>query len=188
MLPDGPLPLVFERFGTLYLPRGGKHGYKGVRGEQGTTRDKFQGHTPRKTHVTKLYTTAHEAAVNLALLKRELEENSEEEEEKKARKARKDKKVARHARPRCTCDMHTDTCVLEHLSSEHLSGAQAAGPLGARSDVPADAAKGHAAEAGAARHGDARAVPVRARPAHADRGICDAAGEHAPHEIGEPVG
>ena len=117
MLPAGlRSPPRVERFGTLDLPLGGKHGYKGVRGEQGKSRDEFQGYTPRKTHVTKLYSTAHEAAVNLALLKREREDKGEEEEEKKPRKARKEKKVARHARSPCTCDMHTDTCVFEHLS------------------------------------------------------------------------
>ena len=86
--PAGPLT---ERFGELNLPLGGKQGYKGVRGGQGSNKEQFQGCTPRKTHFTKLYLTAHEAAINLALLKRDLENNSEDEEEKKPRKKRSDK-------------------------------------------------------------------------------------------------
>ena len=34
------------------LPRGGKHGFKGVRGRQGKGKDKYQGVTPRKQHRT----------------------------------------------------------------------------------------------------------------------------------------
>ena len=81
-----------ESFGALNLPLGGKHGYRGVRGGQGSKKIGFQGYTPRKTHFTKVYNTAHEAAVNLALLKRDREMNMiEEEEEKKPRKVRSDK-------------------------------------------------------------------------------------------------
>ena len=57
-----------ESFGALNLPLGGKHGYRGVRSGQGSKKDGFQGYTPRKTHFTKVYKTAHEAAVNLDLL------------------------------------------------------------------------------------------------------------------------
>jgi len=84
-----------ESFGALNLPLGGKHGYRGVRSGQGSKKDGFQGYTPRKTHFTKVYKTAHEAAVNLALLKRDREMNSEEEEEKKPRKVRSDKVLLR---------------------------------------------------------------------------------------------
>ena len=111
MPPDAP-PLV-ERFGTLNLPLGGKQGYENVRGKQGAKRNEFQGYTPQKTHFTKTYKSAKEAAVNLALLKRELENNSEEEEEKKPRKARKVKKVTRHARSPCPLA----TCTLTHVCS-----------------------------------------------------------------------
>lgn len=83
-----------ESFGTLNLPLGGKHGYKGVRGGQGSKKDGFQGYTPRKTHFTKVYKTAHDAAVYLALLKRGRESiGSEDEDEKKPRKPRCDKVI-----------------------------------------------------------------------------------------------
>ena len=89
----------------LDLPLGGKNGYVGVRGGQGPRKDKFQGYTPRKTHFTKVYKTAHEAAVNLALLKRDREMNSEDEEEKKPpRKVRSDKvffRASNAAPPAC---------------------------------------------------------------------------------------
>ena len=84
-----------EQFGNLELPTGGLHGYEGVRGKQGAKRDKFQGFTPRKTHLTKLCETAHEAAIERALLKRNLNNNHEEREEKKPRKPRCDKKSVR---------------------------------------------------------------------------------------------
>jgi len=84
-----------EMFGTVNLPLGGKHGYKGVRGGQGPNKDGFQGYTPRKTHFTKIYKTAHEAAVNRALLKRDLEQSLalgiEDEKKKRPRKPRSDK-------------------------------------------------------------------------------------------------
>ena len=87
-----------ESFGALNLPLGGKHGYRGVRGAQGSKKDGFQGYTPRKTHFTKVYKTAHEAAVNLALLKRDREnDNPDGDEDKKPRKTRSDKRF------RCIC-------------------------------------------------------------------------------------
>ena len=92
MPPAAAAPLT-ETFGTLSLPLGGRQGYKGVRGGQGPKRDGFQGYTPRKTHCTKVYKTAHEAAVQLALLKRDRENNSEEGEERKPRKTRCDKVI-----------------------------------------------------------------------------------------------
>ena len=64
-------PLV-ERFGNLELPLGGKHEYGGVRGNQGRSRGRFQGYTPKKKHFTRLCETAHEAAVALATLKVDL--------------------------------------------------------------------------------------------------------------------
>ena len=94
MIAPDAAPLT-ESFGALNLPLGGKHGYRGVRGSQGSKKDGFQGYTPRKTHFTKVYETAHEAAVNLAVLKRDLETNVEDDEEKKPRKRRK-KKARRH--------------------------------------------------------------------------------------------
>ena len=83
---------LYESFGTLDLPLGGKHGYKGVRGGQGTNKDGYQGYTPRKRTVTRICATAHEAAVELALKKRDHELYGEEvQEEKKPRKTRCDK-------------------------------------------------------------------------------------------------
>ena len=60
-----------ERFGVLELPVGGKHGYVGVRKVR---KERFQGYTPKKRpgHTTKDYTTAHRAAVALALLKEDI--------------------------------------------------------------------------------------------------------------------
>ena len=55
-----------EQFGNLELPTGGLHGYEGVSGRQGAKKDKFQGFTPRKTHLTKLCNTAQEAAISRA--------------------------------------------------------------------------------------------------------------------------
>ena len=57
--------------GALQLPLCGKHDFKGVRGGQGRKMDKFQGTTPKKKHRTKLFDSAHQAAVALA----ELEQN-----------------------------------------------------------------------------------------------------------------
>ena len=98
LMPDPPVGPLTEGFGGLNLPLGGKNGYHGVRGGQGSKRDRYQGCTPRKTHFTKLYDTAHEAAINLALLKRDLEDDSLDEDEKKLRKPRSDK-VSRIALP-----------------------------------------------------------------------------------------
>ena len=39
----------FDEAEGLLLPLGGKHGYAGVRGGQGRGKDKFQGHTPKKS-------------------------------------------------------------------------------------------------------------------------------------------
>ena len=57
-----------EAVGALRLPLGGVNGYVGVRSRQGHKKNKFQGATPTKTRRTKLYTTAREAAVALAEL------------------------------------------------------------------------------------------------------------------------
>ena len=79
-----------ESFGIHNLPLGGRHRYKGVRGSQGRKKNKFQGYTPKKTHFTKLVETAVEAAVDLAIMKNELEQNSDDDAtfEKKLRKRR----------------------------------------------------------------------------------------------------
>ena len=55
-------PPATEQWAGLALALGGKNKYKGVRGSQGKDKDKYQGHTPKKIHTTKLYATAHEAA------------------------------------------------------------------------------------------------------------------------------
>ena len=65
-----------ELFGTLRLPRGGKHGYRGVRGGQGKRRDRFQAYTmadSKKLTVPGLFGSAHEAAVALAQWKMQRE-------------------------------------------------------------------------------------------------------------------
>ena len=67
-----PSPRV-ETFGSLSLPCGGKHGYVGVRGGQGSSKDKYQGYTPRKRHFTKVCNTAHDAAVARAQLLQDIE-------------------------------------------------------------------------------------------------------------------
>ena len=91
-----------ETFGNVVLPIGGKHGYVRVRGSQGPKKDKFQGYTPKKRHFTKNYNTAHEAAINLALLERELGSDIQDDEEKKPRKKRCDTVAARRAHATCT--------------------------------------------------------------------------------------
>ena len=79
-----------EAFGTLQLPLGGKHGYKGVRGGQGRGHDLFQGTTPRKTHCTKLYGTAQQAAVALAQLLQDEELGLAEKMEKVVRRRKRE--------------------------------------------------------------------------------------------------
>ena len=61
-----------EKFGVLDIATGGKSGYKNVRGGQGPNGDKFQGYTKGKKHTTKLYDTAREAAIELAILERDI--------------------------------------------------------------------------------------------------------------------
>ena len=50
----------------MRVRRGGKHGYKHVRGGQGRAKNLFQAHTPLKNHRTALYSTSREAAVAFA--------------------------------------------------------------------------------------------------------------------------
>ena len=56
----------FEDIDGVRVERGGKTGYKHVRGGQGRNRRLFQGFTPRKRHRTELYAFAKEAAVAYA--------------------------------------------------------------------------------------------------------------------------
>ena len=170
-----PAPLT-ETFGNTTLPLGGKHGYMGVRGGQGSKRNKYQGCTPRKTHCTKLYDTAHEAAVNFALLKRRLAEESEDEEieeiTKKPRKQRSDKVRAIAPQPMPAC------AVLTLLPC--VAAGEAAQPDQARHrGRPADAAQELAAQAvPAAAAGVVRAV-LGAGPEPAHRVVRHAARAHA---------
>ena len=80
------------------MPRGGKHGYSGVRGGQGKRRDRFQGYAmvnSKKVTVPGLFGSAHEAAVALAQWKQQRElDLVEEPAEKKPRKSRNSKAVA----------------------------------------------------------------------------------------------
>ena len=65
-----------ELFGTLRLPRGGKHGYLGVRGGQGKHRNRFQAYESldsKKRTVPGLFDSAHDAAVALAHWKQQRE-------------------------------------------------------------------------------------------------------------------
>ena len=68
-----PAQPLFEEAGGQRLLLGGQHRYHGVRGKQGRKRDKFQGHTPKKQHRTKLFDTPLEAAIAFAQLKEDLE-------------------------------------------------------------------------------------------------------------------
>ena len=56
----------FEDVDGVRVRRGGKHGYKHVRGGQGRAKNLFQAHTPLKSHRTALYSTSREAAVAFA--------------------------------------------------------------------------------------------------------------------------
>jgi hypothetical protein len=56
----------FEDVDGLRLKRGGKNGYKGVRGGQGRAKNKYQGVTPRKTHRTALCDSPRAAAIAFA--------------------------------------------------------------------------------------------------------------------------
>ena len=55
----GPPP---EKIDELQLERGGKHGFRHVRGGQGRGKNKYQGVSPKKKHRTKLFETPEEAA------------------------------------------------------------------------------------------------------------------------------
>ena len=50
----------------MRVERGGKHGYKHVRGGQGRSKNKFQGVSPKKTNRTDLFDSPREAAVAYA--------------------------------------------------------------------------------------------------------------------------
>ena len=85
---QAPRQVLVERFGNFKLPLGGMYEYKGVRGKQGRARDRFQGYTPKKTHLTRLCNTSQEATVALATLKQELEMGHDAVEKRKPRKKR----------------------------------------------------------------------------------------------------
>ena len=56
----------FEDVEGVRVERGGKHGYKHVRGGQGRSKNKFQGVSPKKTSRTNLFDSPQEAAVAYA--------------------------------------------------------------------------------------------------------------------------
>ena len=56
----------FEDVEGVRVERGGKHGYKHVRGGQGRSKNKFQGVSPKKTNRTDLFDSPREAAVAYA--------------------------------------------------------------------------------------------------------------------------
>ena len=63
----------FEEAGGHRLPLGGVNGYRGVRGKQGREKNMFQGVTPKKKHLTKLFKEPLHAAIALAQLQEDLE-------------------------------------------------------------------------------------------------------------------
>ena len=67
-----PRSLRFEEVGGLRLPVGGVNSFVGVRGRQGRKMNMYQGVSPSKHHRTGPKVTAKEAAVALALLRRDL--------------------------------------------------------------------------------------------------------------------
>ena len=104
-----------ERFGALRLPRGGKHGYRGVRGGQGKKRDRFQAYTTvasTKVTVPGLFRSVHEAAVALALWKQQRKLGINEEPAPK--KARKKRSSALAERP-STCGSAGDVIQLPRM-------------------------------------------------------------------------
>ena len=74
-----------ERFGSLNLPLGGKHGYAGIRKVR---KGFFQGYTPKKTHTTKAFQSTHEAAVALAIMKADVTGGFDDASERKPRAKR----------------------------------------------------------------------------------------------------
>ena len=56
----------FEDVKGVRVERGGKHGYRHVRGGQGRSKNKFQGVSPKKTNRTNLFDSPQEAAVAYA--------------------------------------------------------------------------------------------------------------------------
>ena len=105
--------MLVERFGNALLPLGGKYDYKGVRGKQGKKRDKFQGYTPKKTHLTGLYDSAVGAAVALATLRQELSAGIDSACERKPR-AKRGSLICTCALPSApaTLDATADKCLL----------------------------------------------------------------------------
>jgi hypothetical protein len=89
-----------ELFGTLRLPRGGKHGYLGVRGGQGKHRNRFQGYETvdsKKMTVPGLFESAHDAAVALAQWKQQRQLGLEDEPAAKRPRKRRSPKAAERA-------------------------------------------------------------------------------------------
>lgn len=126
-----------ERFGALRLPRGGKHGYRGVRGGQGKKRDRFQAYTTvasTKVTVPGLFQSAHEAAVALALWKQQHELGIDEEPAPK--KARKKRSSALAERP-STCGSAGDLIQLPRMPLQLIQYPRAASPLPAATAQPA---------------------------------------------------
>ena len=127
-----------ERFGALRLPRGGKHGYRGVRGGQGKKRDRFQAYTTvasTKVTVPGLFRSAHEAAVALALWKQQHELGIDEEPAPK--KARKKRSSALAERPSTSCGSAGETIQLPRMPLQLIQYPRAASPLPAATAQPA---------------------------------------------------
>jgi hypothetical protein len=88
-----------ELFGTLRLPRGGKHGYLGVRGGQGKHQNRFQAYESldsKKRTVPGLFDSAHDAAVALAQWKQQRELGLADEPAAKRPRKRRTHNAAAH--------------------------------------------------------------------------------------------
>ena len=112
-----------ERFGSLQLALGGKHGYTGVRGSQGKQRNKFQAYANingKKKAVPGLFNTAHEAAVALAQSNTYRTLGFEDEPDEPKPRAKRDSK--RREEPHAAANWHC--CQLPRLALSQLSPMQ----------------------------------------------------------------
>ena len=115
-----------EHFGSLRLPRGGKHGYVGVRGGQGKRRDCYQAYTSaagKKETVPGLFKTPHDAAVALAHWKQQRQLGMEEEPaSKKPRKSRSLKAKTLRLAPCCNETTRVPLQLIRCAAADSASG------------------------------------------------------------------
>lgn len=118
-----------ELFGALRLPRGGKHGYRGVRGGQGRRRARFQAYATidgLKVTVPGLFGSAHEAAVALAQWKQQRALGLDEEPP--AKKPRKKRSPAAAQQP-SACDSTARYSQLPRMPLLLIQTASSTSPL-----------------------------------------------------------